>query len=62
MKILCFLVNRANYGRLYPVLSRIRDNSLHELFIVATGTMVEADYGMPVLEVEQDALISIEED
>ena len=54
MRIVCFLVNRANYGRLYPVLNKIRDSINHQLFLVATGTMVEEEYGYPVMEVESD--------
>tara|TARA_B100000674_G_scaffold490169_1_gene505453 strand:+ start:535 stop:1671 length:1137 start_codon:yes stop_codon:yes gene_type:complete len=45
MKILAFIVNRANYGRLKPVLQNIKDDWKFDLTICCTGTTVEEKYG-----------------
>ena len=45
MRILCFIVNRANYGRLKSVLQAIQKDKQFDLKLVLTGTVVEAEYG-----------------
>ncbi len=57
MKILCFIVNRANYGRLAPVLELLNNDLDFDLTLVATGTTVESKFGLPVESFEKDGLI-----
>src|SRR5580692_10830891 len=47
-KICVVLVDRANYGRLKPVMMAIRDHPSLELQCVAAGTMVLERFGRPV--------------
>ena len=48
------LVDRANYGRLKPVMQAIADHPELELQVLAAGTMVLERFDMPVKVVEQD--------
>lgn len=48
------LVDRANYGRLKPVMRAIADNPAMKLQIVAAGTMVLERFDSPVRIVRQD--------
>ena len=57
MKILSFIVNRANYGRIKPVLDAIKADSYFELIICCTGTTVEQDYGNTFKVIEGDGHI-----
>ncbi|MGA2713514.1 MAG: UDP-N-acetylglucosamine 2-epimerase [Bryobacteraceae bacterium] len=47
-KICVVLVDRANYGRLKPVMMAIRDHPSLELQCIAAGTMVLERFGRPV--------------
>lgn len=53
-KICAILVDRANYGRLKPVMRAIRDSAAMELQVVAAGTMVLERFGQPVQVVKHD--------
>ncbi|CAN5365287.1 UDP-N-acetylglucosamine 2-epimerase [soil metagenome] len=53
-KICVVLVDRANYGRLKPVMQAIRDHSELELQIIAAGTMVLERFDLPVRNVRAD--------
>ena len=53
-KICVVLVDRANYGRLKPVLRAIQMRPELELQIVAAGTMVLERFGQPVKIVKSD--------
>lgn len=53
-KVCVILVDRANYGRLKPVMQAIKDQPELELQVLAAGTMVLERFDMPVRVVEQD--------
>lgn len=53
-KVCVVLVDRANYGRLKPVLRSIADRPELELQLVAAGTMVLERFGHPVQNVRKD--------
>ena len=53
-KILAILVDRANYGRMKPVLSAIQDDPDLKLEVLCTGTMVLPRFGNVVDEVTND--------
>ena len=53
-KVCVVLVDRANYGRLKPVIQAIANRPELELQIVAAGTMVLERFGYPVQVVRQD--------
>jgi UDP-hydrolysing UDP-N-acetyl-D-glucosamine 2-epimerase len=53
-KVLAVLVDRANYGRLKPVLRAIDSHPNLELLIVAAGSMVLERFHQPVTIVKQD--------
>ncbi|HLG98178.1 MAG TPA: UDP-N-acetylglucosamine 2-epimerase [Bryobacteraceae bacterium] len=53
-KVCAVLVDRANYGRLKPVLKAIQSRPELELQIVAAGTMVLERFGQPVKIVKSD--------
>lgn len=53
-KICAVLVDRANYGRLKPVLGAITRRPEIDLSIIAAGTMVLERFGRPVEVVRQD--------
>lgn len=53
-KVCAVLVDRANYGRLKPVLAAINTRPELELQIVAAGTMVLERFGQPVRTVKSD--------
>lgn len=53
-KILVILVDRANYGRLKPVMQAIASHPELELQVVASGTMVLERFRLPVEVVKQD--------
>jgi UDP-hydrolysing UDP-N-acetyl-D-glucosamine 2-epimerase len=53
-KILVILVDRANYGRLKPVMRAIQDHPMLSLQLVAAGTMVLERFGKPVEQVRAD--------
>src|SRR3984885_5929731 len=53
-KICVVLVDRANYGRLKPVLHSIAERPQLQLQIVAAGTMVLERFGHPVQNVKND--------
>jgi len=53
-KVCVVLVDRANYGRLKPVMRAIAARPELELQVVATGTMVLERFGLPVRVVEAD--------
>ena len=55
-KICVVLVDRANYGRLKPVMMAIRDHPRLELQCVAAGTMVLERFGRPVELVKSHGL------
>jgi UDP-hydrolysing UDP-N-acetyl-D-glucosamine 2-epimerase len=53
-KICVVLVDRANYGRLKPVIQEIADHPELELQILAAGTMVLERFDLPTRVVRQD--------
>ncbi len=53
-KICVVLVDRANYGRLKPVMQAIADQPELELQVLAAGTMVLERFDLPVRVVEKD--------
>ncbi len=53
-KVCVVLVDRANYGRLKPVLRSIADNPQLQLQVLATGTLVLERFDLPVQVVKQD--------
>jgi UDP-hydrolysing UDP-N-acetyl-D-glucosamine 2-epimerase len=53
-RVLVVLVDRANYGRLKPVLQAIENHSALELLIVAAGSMVLERFHQPVEIVRKD--------
>src|SRR5215213_10157954 len=53
-KICVVLVDRANYGRLKPVMSALQQHPSIELQVVAAGTMVLERFDQPVKVVRQD--------
>jgi UDP-hydrolysing UDP-N-acetyl-D-glucosamine 2-epimerase len=53
-KALVLLVDRANYGRLKPVMSAIRRHPGLALQVLAAGTMVLERFALPVEEVRKD--------
>lgn len=56
-KVCAVLVDRANYGRLKPVLKAIQARPELELQIVAAGTMVLERFGQPVRIVKSDGFV-----
>ncbi len=53
-KICAVLVDRANYGRMKPVMRAIAAQPGLSLQVVAAGTMVLERFGLPVAQVKQD--------
>jgi len=53
-KVCVVLVDRANYGRLKPVLLEINGRSEVQLQLIAAGTMVLERFGQPVQNVKAD--------
>lgn len=53
-KVLVVLVDRANYGRLKPVMEAIQSHPGLTLQVVATGTMVLERFGRPIDQVRED--------
>lgn len=53
-RIAAVLVDRANYGRLKPVLAAVQAEAKLELQVVCAGTMVLERFGSPVQVVEKD--------
>ena len=61
VKITAVLVDRANYGRLKPILEVMRDESGIELNLVCTGTMLLDRFGMAIELVKNDGFDVSEE-
>ncbi len=53
-KVCVVLVDRANYGRMKPVMQAIKDHAGLELQVLATGTMVLERFDQPVRVVRND--------
>jgi UDP-hydrolysing UDP-N-acetyl-D-glucosamine 2-epimerase len=53
-KVCVILVDRANYGRLKPVMQAIKDHPDLEMQVIAAGTMVLERFDLPVRVVEKD--------
>lgn len=53
-KICVVLVDRANYGRLKPIMEAIRDNPRLEIQVLCAGTMVLERFDQPVRVVRND--------
>jgi len=53
-RIAVVLVDRANYGRMKPVMEAIRDAPQLELQVICTGTMVLERFGLPIRIVKED--------
>ncbi len=53
-RVCVVLVDRANYGRLKPVMQAIEDKPELELQVIAAGTMVLERFGQPVEVVRRD--------
>lgn len=53
-KVLVLLVDRANYGRLKPVMRAIQRHPALTLQVLAAGTMVLERFALPVQEVRKD--------
>ena len=51
------LVDRANYGRLKPVMTAIRERAELQLQVVAAGTMVLERFDQPVKVVQKDGFV-----
>jgi UDP-hydrolysing UDP-N-acetyl-D-glucosamine 2-epimerase len=60
-KVCVILVDRANYGRLKPVMHAIQDHAALELAVVAAGTMVLERFDQPVKIVRQDGFPVVDE-
>lgn len=56
-KVCVVLVDRANYGRLKPVLRAIEERPQLQLQLVAAGTMVLERFGHPVQNVKDDGFV-----
>ena len=56
INITCILVDRANYGRLKPVLQLINKDSCFDLKIICTGSMLLERYGNTSKVVKNDGL------
>ena len=56
-KVCVVLVDRANYGRLKPVMSAIRERPELQLQVVAAGTMVLERFDQPVKVVQKDGFV-----
>jgi len=56
-KVCIVLVDRANYGRLKPVLRAIKDRPQLQLQLIAAGTMVLERFGHPVQNVKNDGFV-----
>jgi UDP-hydrolysing UDP-N-acetyl-D-glucosamine 2-epimerase len=54
MKVCVVLVDRANYGRLKPIMEAIRDSRHLEIQVLAAGTMVLERFDQPVRIVRND--------
>lgn len=54
IRICAVIVDRANYGRLWPVLKEIKNDSKFDLKIICTGTMVLERFGTAKNVVEND--------
>ena len=55
-KVAAFLVDRANYGRLLPVLERLRDDPRFELTLVLGGSFILERFGCPFEMLKGDRL------
>src|SRR5438046_5092168 len=53
-KVCVVLVDRANYGRLKPVMRAVADHPSLQLQVLAAGTMVLERFDQPVKIVRQD--------
>lgn len=53
-KVLVLLVDRANYGRLKPVMREIQRHPALTLQVLAAGTMVLERFALPIQEVRKD--------
>lgn len=53
-KVCVVLVDRANYGRMKPVMQAIKDHPALQLQVLATGTMVLERFDQPVQVVRKD--------
>lgn len=53
-KVCVVLVDRANYGRLKPVMQAVSDHPEMDMQVIATGTMVLGRFGRPVEVVRGD--------
>ena len=53
-KVAVVLVDRANYGRLKPVMNAMRNEPQLQMQVICAGTMVLERFGSPVRVVEQD--------
>jgi UDP-hydrolysing UDP-N-acetyl-D-glucosamine 2-epimerase len=56
-KVCVILVDRANYGRLKPVMRAIDDHPELELQVIAAGTMVLERFQQPVRDVRADGFV-----
>jgi len=53
-RIAVVLVDRANYGRMKPVMFAIKNHKNLELLTICSGTMVLSRFGKPIKNVERD--------
>ena len=53
-KICIFIVDRANYGRLKPVMAAIKEDQRFEMQVICTGTTLLEKYGNVSENIEQD--------
>jgi len=60
-KVLALLVDRANYGRMKPVLEQLQNNDSIDLTIACTGTMLLEKYGNAAKLVKQDGFNIVSE-
>ena len=52
--ILIFVVDRANYGRLFPLINFLDDDNRFDIKTCFTGTTILAEYGKITDEVSED--------
>ena len=60
-KIAVILVDRANYGRLKPVLKLLKESNQMQLMLICSGSMLLSRFGSAVDIVKEDGFDIVEE-
>ena len=55
-KIVILTTTRADYGLLKPLILKLKQSTILETYVVATGTHLSADFGMTIREIESDGI------